>query len=69
MSRKRNERANLLTFTIDVNQDANLELSLDNINPAEFESLVGRLGNPTLGPRIIRAVNRYRKVLEKMIES
>jgi hypothetical protein len=61
---KREPVANLLTFTIDLNRNADLEIELDHINFAEMESILSKLGSPMLGPRIAQAVKHYVKLLK-----
>lgn len=61
---KPNPVANLLTFTIDLNRNADLEMEVEHINFAELESTLSKLGSPYLGPRISRVVREYAKMLE-----
>lgn len=60
---KREPVANLLTFTIDLNRNADLEIEINQINLAELESVIGKLGSPMLGPRIAKVVKQYVRLL------
>lgn len=61
-------RARLLTFTIDLNRDANLEVEIDRIDTAQFESVIRKLGDPQLGHKISRVVLDYFRLLENYVQ-
>jgi hypothetical protein len=63
---KRDPVANLLTFTLDLNRNADLEVTMDQINLAELESVLSRLGSPMLGPRIAKVVRQYVKTINDL---
>ena len=46
------KRARILTFTIELNRDGNLEYDLDAVKPDELEKTIAKLGDITYGHRV-----------------
>ena len=61
-------KANLLTFTIDLNRDGNLEFALDCTDTIGMERILRTLGDPAYGPRIGSIVRHYYRSLNEKIK-
>jgi len=62
-------RAELYTFTINLNRDANLEFDIVRIDTSEFENVIRKLGDPYLGPKVSKAVFDVNRVIVDYLES
>jgi hypothetical protein len=62
------KRARLLTFTIELNRDGNLEYDLDCVKPAPLEQELGKLGDITYGHRVGDIVRRNFRHLSEWIK-
>ena len=61
-------RANLLTFSIELNRDGNLEFNLDCVDTIGMESILRKLGDPYYGPRIGNVVRHYFRHLQEKVK-
>jgi hypothetical protein len=62
------KRARLLTFTIELNRDGNLEYDLDAVKPDELEQTLGRLGDIAYGHRVGDILRRNFRHLSEWIK-
>jgi hypothetical protein len=60
-------RAELLKFTIDLNQEGNLEFNLDCIDTREMEVVLHKLGSMEYSYRVAGIVRQYFRQLEERI--
>jgi len=61
-------KANLLTFTIELNRDGNIEFNLDCVSTIDMERNLRKLGDPAYGPRIGSIVRHYFRQLSEKIK-
>lgn len=61
-------KASLLTFTIELNRDGNLEFNLDCVDTIGMERTIRTLGDPSYGPRIGNIVRHYFRSLDEKIK-
>lgn len=61
-------RANLLTFSIELNRDGNVEFNLDCVDTAGLESVLRGLGDPNYCYRIGGIVRHYFRHLQEKIK-
>ena len=61
-------KASLLTFTIELNRDGNLEFNLDCVDTIGMERTIRALGDPSYGPRIGNIVRHYFRSLDEKIK-
>jgi len=62
------KRARLLTFTIELNREGNLEYDLDAVKPDELEQTLGKLGDITYGHRVGDILRRNFRHLSEWIK-
>ena len=61
-------KANLLTFTIELNRDGNVEFNLDCVDTITMERTLRALGDPAYGPRIGNIVRHYFRHLNEKVK-
>lgn len=61
-------KAQLLTFTIELNRDGNVEFNLDCVDTIGMERTLRGLGDPNYGYRIGGIVRHYFRSLEEKIK-
>jgi len=61
-------RANLLTFSIELNRDGNVEFNLDCVDTAGLESVLRGLGDPNYCYRIGNIVRHYFRHLQEKVK-
>lgn len=61
-------RAQLLTFTIELNRDGNLEFNIDCVDTIGMERTLRSLGDPAYGPRVGNVVRHYFRLLEQKVK-
>jgi hypothetical protein len=61
-------KAQLLTFTIELNRDGNLEFNLNCVDTIGMERTLRNLGDPAYGPRIGNIVRHYFRSLDEKIK-
>ena len=61
-------KAQLLTFTIELNRDGNLEFNLDCVDTIGMERVLRALGDPTYGYQVGNVVRHYFRALQDKIK-
>jgi hypothetical protein len=61
-------KAQLLTFTIELNRDGNVEFNLDCVDTIGMERTLRALGDPSYGPRIGNIVRHYFRHLQDKVK-
>ena len=62
------KRARLLTYTIELNRDGNLEYDLDAVKADELEQTLGKLGDISYGHRVGDILRRNFRHLSEWIK-
>lgn len=60
-------RAELLKFTIELNQEGNLEFNLDCVNTRDMEVILNKIGSMEYSYKIAGIVRQYFRQLEDRI--
>jgi len=61
-------KAQLLTFTIDLNRDGNVEFNLDCVDTVGMERILRNLGDPAYPHKIGNIVRHYFRTLQDKIK-
>lgn len=61
-------KANLLTFTIELNRDGNIEFNLSCVDTIGMEHTLRQLGDPNYGYKIGSVVRKHFRSLEETIK-
>jgi hypothetical protein len=61
-------KAQLLTFTIDLNRDGNIEFNLDCVDTVGMERILRNLGDPAYPHKIGNIVRHYFRTLQDKIK-